>query len=230
MNLANENWTKIKYEQYQKYLLSLKEPKYQQFQQKIIKTKYEIIGIPVPIQRKIAQKIMTNSPLSFLKVCQNHYYEEINIKGFIIASLANEDYITDFLKEIDNWAICDSFCNSLKIKDKKQYLKTIKQYLKSSNEFTVRAGLVILLNFYVEEEYIKDIFKIVDKITRKEYYIQMAIAWLIAECFIKYPHLTWSYIINNNLDKFTQNKTISKIRDSYRVSRTIKERLTQYRK
>ena len=65
---------------------------------------------------------------------------------------------------------------------------------------------------------------------REEYYINMAIAWLISECFIKYPALTRSFLENNNLNKFTQNKTISKIRDSLRVSNDEKKDIVKYKK
>ena len=53
----------------------------------------------------------------------------------------------------------------------------------------------------------------------------MANAWLISICFIKYPDKTMKYLLNNNLDKFTFNKSIDKICDSYRVDKNIKHYL-----
>jgi len=53
----------------------------------------------------------------------------------------------------------------------------------------------------------------------------MAIAWLISICYIKYPNITIKYIKQNSLNKFTFNKTISKICDSYRVSCKEKQTL-----
>jgi hypothetical protein len=38
------------------------------------------------------------------------------------------------------------------------------------------------------------------------------------------------FLKNNNLNKFTQNKAISKIHDSYRVSKEEKEKLNRLRK
>lgn len=58
----------------------------------------------------------------------------------------------------------------------------------------------------------------------------MAEAWLICELYIKYPKETKAFIKNNNLNKFTQNKAISKIHDSYRVSKEEKELLSNYKK
>ncbi len=228
MDLSFKEWNEEKYQKFINYLKTIQDKKYQQFQKKIINTKYEILGVRLPIIRKIVKKI--TNPQSFLQFCQNKYYEEVLIKGLVITSLDNfEPYLEDYLLEIDNWAICDSFCNSLKIKDLDKFLLKITNYLSSKYEYTVRVGLVLLLNNYVSEKYLKTIFSLTDKINRDEYYINMAISWLIAECFIKYPNLTWPYIKNNHLNKFTQNKIISKIRDSYRVKKEVKEKLLEYR-
>ena len=223
-------WSKEKYQEFITYLKNISDSNYQQFQKKIINTKYEILGVRLPIIRKIVKKITNRE--EFLKYSQNNYYEEVLIKGLLIATLPNpKDYLDDYLYQIDNWAICDSLASSLKIvkKNLDEFLIKINEYLNDSYEYKVRFGLVLLLDYYVEEKYLPKIFKLVDNLKCKEYYIEMAIAWLVAECFIKYPDLTWPYIKKNNLNKFVQNKTISKIRDSYRVDKKVKESLLKYR-
>ena len=57
----------------------------------------------------------------------------------------------------------------------------------------------------------------------------MANAWLISICFIKFPNETLKYLKKCKLNKFTKNKAISKIRDSYRVSKTDKEEVKKLR-
>lgn len=234
MNLKKEIWTKEDYKEFKKYLKEIGEENYKIFHKKLTPTKYEILGIRVPIQRKIAKEISKGNVISFLALCETDYYEEINIEGFVIANLKeNFDlYFDKFIEKIDNWATCDSFCNSIKQieKNKEKYFKKITELLKETHPFKVRVGVVLLLSYYVEEKYIKEIILKIEEIKREEYYINMAIAWLIAECFIKYPKITMPYIKENNLSSFTQNKTISKIRDSYRVSKEIKEELKKYRK
>ena len=51
----------------------------------------------------------------------------------------------------------------------------------------------------------------------------MAIAWLLSVCFIKYRANTLELLKSKKLSPFVQNKTISKIRESYRVSDEDKE-------
>lgn len=235
MDLKKEVWTKKDYQEFVDFLKSLKEETYKKFHQKLTTTKYEILGIRVPTQRKLAKEISKGNALSFLSVCQEDYYEEVNIEGFVIASLDEPDftkYMDLFLPKIDNWAICDGFCNSVKSipKAKDAYLPKIKELINSSHEFTVRVGLILWLSFYVEPKYLPQIFETLNILHRKEYYINMAAAWLLAECYVKYRKETLVFLKNNHTSKFVQNKTISKICDSYRVSKEEKKMLKKLRK
>lgn len=235
MELKKDIWIKKDYQEYVKYLISLKDETYKEFHQKLTITKYEILGIRVPMQRKIAKEISKGNALSFLSVCKETYYEEVNIEGFVIASLEEPNftkYMEKFLPKIDNWAICDGFCNTVKSipKNKEAYLPKIKEMLMSSHEFSVRVGLILLLSFYVESNYLSIIFECVNSLNREEYYINMAVAWLLAECYIKYREETLEFLKNNQNSKFVQNKTISKICDSYRVTKEEKEMLKKLRK
>ena len=58
----------------------------------------------------------------------------------------------------------------------------------------------------------------------------MAISWLLSICYIKYPSHTLTYLKTANLEKFTHNKTISKICDSKRVKSETKNILKKLRK
>jgi len=235
MNLVKEIWTKEEYQRYLECLKSLREEEYKKFHQKLVTTKYEILGLRVPLQRKIAKEISKGNYESFLSFCKDDYYEEVNIEGFVIGFIKKEEefekYFVKFISKIDNWAICDGFCSSLKLLEKnpKKYFPLCQSFLSQSEEFSVRVGLVLLLNYYVKEEYIDRILATIFTIEREEYYINMALAWLIAECFIKFPEETLPFIKKKILKPFPQNKAISKIHDSYRVSKETKEELKQYR-
>lgn len=159
MNLKRQSWSKKDYQEYQEYLRSMAESSYKEFSMKLTPTKYEILGIRVPLQRKIARELHKGNYQEFLNESLDTSFEEVNIVGFLIASLKEEErkkYLDSFLLKIDNWAICDGFCSTLKIQDneKEMYFEKIKKYLQSEHIFTVRVGLVLLLNYYVEEKYI----------------------------------------------------------------------------
>jgi len=234
MNLSV--WNDSKYLEYIKYLKSISEEEYKKFNSKIIFTNYEMLGIRLPILRKIAKEIIKGDYKSFLNISGNTYYEEVMIYLLVVASLKSIDelmiYFDNVLSLIDNWALCDSFCGSLKIieKNKDYFLVIIDDLLKSKETYKIRVGFVLLLNYYVKEEHLDIIFKYLDNIKSEEYYINMAKAWLLCEVFIKYQDYGFKYLINNELDSFTINKAISKIRDSYRVSKNVKDSILIYKK
>lgn len=235
MDLKNLNWSED-YPQYIAYLISLKEEKYRSFNQKTVSTKYEMLGIRLPIIRKIASNISQGDYPSFLANSKNNYYEEVLIKGLVIANIKDlpelMNYFYKYISLIDNWAITDSFCNSLKIvKKNKLYFKgVITKLLQSSHEYEIRVGLILLLNFYIEEEYLSYIFNLLDNLKNDLYYVNMAEAWLLCEIFTKYPEETLIYLNKNHLNAFTINKTISKIRDSYRIPKEMKDYILKFKR
>jgi 3-methyladenine DNA glycosylase AlkD len=229
-------WTKDTYKQYIEYLISIKEDKYKEFHSKLCFTKYEILGIRLPIIRKIVKQISKTNYIDFLKLSKSKYYEEVMIEGLVISNIKEEEtfdkYFNKYITKIDNWGICDSFCNSLDIvtKNPSKYFNLCKELSLSNEEFISRVGLIIILNYYVKEEYLQDIFNILDSITSDKYYINMAQAWLICELYIYYPQVTENYLKKNKLNKFTHNKAISKIRESYRISKEKKEYLNTFKR
>ena len=223
------------YKEYINYLISLKEDDYKDFTKKLINTKYEILGIRLPILRKIAKQIVKSNYNQYLKFNNPKYYEEVMIKGFVIAYLNNEDILDNYLYEqidnIDNWSLCDSFCNSIKIvKGKDKYFKIFKKLTESNKEYYVRVGLVSILNHFVNDKYIDDIFNILDNIKLDTYYVNMAASWLLCECFIKCREQTMKYLNKSKLNKFSFNKGIQKCIESYRISKSDKEYLRKIKK
>ena len=149
--------------------------------------------------------------------------------------LKGQSWLDTQIGYIDNWCTCDIFCSGMcrKIgKHREEFLELkVDGLLGTKDEFAVRAGLVILKCGYVSEDYLAVIFDRVEGLAeREEYYVRMAIAWLLAECFIKYPEVTLAYMKVSGLPRWTCNKTISKICDSYRVDEETKEILRKMRR
>lgn len=235
MNLNLTQWDELSYQSFKKYLFSIKEDKYKEFSSKLTKTKYPILGIRVPVLRKIAKEIFKGNYNSFLKCSLNDTFEEVFIKGLVISNIKDENeffkYIDDFVSKIDDWSICDSFCNSLKIvnQDLNKYFEYFTKYLKSNKEFKIRVCLIVYLNFYTKKEYIDKIIDNILKIKNNYYYVEMAISWLLAEIYLVDKEKVINLLKNKKLNKFVNNKTISKLRDSYRVSKEDKKELLNWR-
>ena len=73
--------------------------------------------------------------------------------------------------------------------------------------------------------FVEEALKILQAIKHEDYYVKMGVAWAISIFYIKQPQLTLSLLQENNLDDFTYNKAIQKIRESFRVSKEDKEML-----
>ena len=58
----------------------------------------------------------------------------------------------------------------------------------------------------------------------------MAIAWGISVCFVKYRDKTIDLLQHCEMDTFTYNKALQKMRESYRVSAEDKELLKTMKK
>lgn len=165
----------------------------------------------------------------------NKYYEEIMIQGLVISYIKEEiifeKYFKIHIQKIDNWALCDTFCSAIKIVEKyedKYFNESVKLSL-NEEEFISRVGLVTILDHFINSKNINIIFDTLNKIKSNKFYINMAEAWLVCELYVKFPEKTFKFIEKNNLNKFTQNKSISKICDSYRVNREEKEKLRRKR-
>ena len=236
-NLENEKWSEKTYKSFVKYLISLQDLKYRDFHTSLVlNSKYEFIGIRTPIMKDIAKQIAKGDIEEFLKYTQDKYYEEIMIQGLVISHIKDEKifykYFKKHIKKIDNWALCDTFCSAIKIVEKHEdkYFKEAIELSLNSKEFISRVGLIIILGHFIKQENLSIIFDTLNKITSDKFYINMAEAWLVCEMYTKFPKETTEFIKKNNLNKFTQNKAISKIHDSFRVSAKEKELLKKYKK
>lgn len=229
-------WSLKDYQLLQNNLYENRDQKYRDFSKKLIFTEYAIIGVRTPILKKIAKEIAKTDILSYFKVSSDTSYEEILLQAFVISSIQDVSlavqYFNLYIQKIDNWALCDSAVASLKIvkENKELFYLEIEKYLISENLFIVRVGLVLLLNYYIEDDYSDKIFYMIENLKREEYYINMAVAWLLSMCYIRFTKETLSYLKGSSLDLFAYNKTISKICDSYQVNSIEKEKLKKLRK
>ncbi len=214
-------------------LFELSDQKYKEFHSGLCPGIDNIIGVRVPVLRNYAKELAKKYNIEeLLQEIDNQYYEEIMLQGMLIG-LEKQDFntlqkqIIQFVPKIDNWAICDVFCAGLKQtkKHKKEMWNFLQKYLKSNKEFETRFGIVMILDYYIEEEYLKKIFAIFDDITSDAYYVQMAVAWAISICLIRFYNETIKYLRIAKLDKFTYNKALQKAIESYRITKEQKDEL-----
>ncbi len=198
-------------------LLELQDEGYQAFTSSLIPNTNNILGVRLPELRKIAKKIAREDWRTYLKQAENDYFEETMLQGMVIGYVKTDieellQYTAGFVPKINNWSVCDSFCISLKWTktNRDRVWDFIQPYLASDKEYEIRFGVVMLLDFYVEEDYLPRVLELLDRIKHEAYYVKMAVAWAISICFIKFPIQTMAYLKANSLDNFTFNKALQK--------------------
>ena len=138
--------------------------------------------------------------------------------------------LDEIVPKIDNWAVCDALMHVKRIRKNRDYFHNlILKYKVSKKEFEVRFVLIMLFH-YMDSKYLDEIFEIIESVKTNDYYSRMGLAWLIAECFIKFRDYTYERFKDLKIDDFSYNKAISKICDSYRVSDSDKEALKKIRR
>lgn len=203
-------------------LLALSEPEFQKFSSSLLPGTSNILGVRLPILRKLAKKIIRGDWRAYLASAQDQSFEEIMLQGMVIGYVRADlpellHRIAAFVPKIDNWSVCDSFCSGLKIarEEPEAIWNFIQPYLHTELEFEARFGVVMLLFYFIEERHIRRVLALLNQIPAKGYYARMAVAWAISICFVQFPELTMKYLKEeNSLDDFTYQKALQKITES----------------
>lgn len=218
-------------------LFALSEPEFQKFSAALIPGEERMLGVRLPALRALAKEIARSDGWAdYLAAAPRDYFEEIMLRGMIIGAvrISPEERISRiqaFIPEIDSWSICDSFCAGLKftVKNREAVFSFVRPYCGSKKEFEARFGYVMLLDFFLTEEYIDAVLSLVSSFSHPAYYAKMAVAWLLATALAKFPSQAMHCLKTAPLDDFTYRKTIQKALESFRVSPALKQELRKLR-
>ena len=217
-------------------LFKYQDLKYKEFNDKILNnTIYPTIGIRIPVLRNLAREVAKNDYLDYIN-SKHTYYEKYMIHGLVIGytKIPFKDklkLLKKYIPYIHDWSMVDIPVSNLKDfkKNREEGYKFILT-LFNNKPFSIRFGLILLLDYYLNDEYIELVLDIVLNIKNDDYYVMMAKAWLLATAYINYSDKI-DYLLNNNLlPKDVHNKTISKICDSYRISNINKDKVKKLRR
>lgn len=212
-------------QQIRTYLEEHAEEKYREFSGSLIPGSAPILGVRVPKLRDLAKKLAKEDWRSYLKEARDDSYEELSLQAFVIG-YAKADieeilaYAGAFIPKIQDWSVNDGFCATFKIarKHREKVWDFLMQYKDSANEFEQRVVAVMLMDHFLEEEYIERVLMVWDELKHDGYYCKMGVAWGIATAYAKFPSKTHAFLLDNHLDDFTYNKAIQKMLESYRIT------------
>lgn len=216
----------------QKRLFDLQDKDYADFQSKLMPTveKEKIIGVRVPQIRMLAKSV-SKEPLceSFLENLPHKYYDEDMFHAVLISEIKDYEICVEklerFLPYVDNWAVCDIMSPKIFKNHKTELLEKIYGWAKSSEVYTCRFGIGMLMTHFLKEDFKEEYLFLPASIKSEEYYVNMMIAWFFATALAKQWNTTIPYIENRKLDQWVHKKTIQKACESYRITAEQKEYL-----
>lgn len=198
---------------------------YRDFQAKLIPTidKETVIGVRTPALRKMAKQFAKREDIhTFLEALPHKYFEENQLHAFIIAERKEfaqcMEELTAFLPFVDNWATCDQMSPKVFKRHRQEMMSYIRKWLASGQTYTVRFGVGMLMEHFLDEDFDTVYLEMVSEIRSEEYYVNMMIAWYFATALAKQYEAVLPHIEEKRLETWTHNKAIRKAVESYRIT------------
>ncbi len=217
------------YEEVIKTLFENTEGDFQKFSTKIINSQKALLGVRTPKMKEIAKSVKDKD--DYIRHCEFKYYEDTFIYGLIIAQKSYDEFIPlleIYLKHADSWAHIDSIVPMVKCvkKEREKLFEYVKANIDTAEGFTLRFLLTTLHYHYLTDR-LDYIFEVCERLDKKGYYNDMAIAWTLSTAYIKFKEKTEAFLTKRSLSEETLKKTLRKIFDSFRVDENDKIRLRE---
>ncbi len=214
-------WQDIKYRDFQSKLIPSIEPE-------------SMIGVRTPQLRKLAKQLAKREDIDeFLLALPHEYFEENQLHAFFIANLRDYENCMEqlcrFLPFVNNWATCDQMSPVIFKKHRPQLVEKIPAWLGSEHPYTMRFGIKMLMDHFLEEDFSIRYPEWISQIRSDEYYINMMIAWYFATALAKQYSSILPFLKEKRLDPWTHKKTIQKAIESNRILPEQKQYLRSLR-
>ena len=222
MDFVFDKWEQAQLELLENELRRISHPENAEWENRIVRTGYPLLSTYTKELRAIAKSIAKGNYLSFLSLCPANWHEEIVLKGFVLSEIKDANgqmrLLPAYLQLCDSWAQTDSLKFHINKKNEDKWFDFAKELTRSLHTFERRCGLLIFFKF-LQTDKLDEIFATLKGLKdEKEYYVNMTMAWLVCDAFIKRREETLAFLNSGALSPWVQNKAISKCRDSFRVS------------
>jgi len=236
MEFLTDSWDEKAYRKVVALLESEAEEEYREFQKSLIPGADNILGVRLPKLRTLARRISREDGRGFLRLAADDSLEEILLQGFVIGYIKAETdeklaMIEDFVPKISNWAVCDSFCTGLKFRpdEAERFFGFLQRFLSSRDEFSLRFAVVMMMKF-IDSEHIDRVLDLLSGIGHDAYYVKVAVAWAISECYVKFKDKTLNLLLSGSIDDFTYARALQKIIESKRIDEAERSFVRSLRK
>lgn len=214
-------------------LRAMAEPSYAAFASALVPGSLPFLGVRLPALRKLAASLTRAYGKEALSLPGCTYFEEVMLRGMMVGCLvktpADWPLVAEFLPYISNWSVCDSFCSSLKAVSRypQEFFPAIYALRSASEPYTARFSLVMMLRYYLTDDYFALVLSHIASCEREEYYVQMAAAWTLAEAYSKYPEAALeTLLILQKRRSPIADMAVRKVMESKKISLEQKARVS----
>ncbi|MDE6201246.1 MAG: DNA alkylation repair protein [Clostridiales bacterium] len=215
------------YEQCKAELLKNVDEKYDKFNNPIVNCEgYPTLGIRTPVIKKLAKSVpiaARDNVLNGFFADKDLSYDTVLFAG-VLAARKGEYYnqsresLMWLVPLFRSWAHVDCVTPCLRWADKDTLWNDFRYLLDCEGQYEKRFYIMIMFSCCLGAEYIDKILETLRyNVTYGQYYVDMAAAWLLAECLVKYYDKTLPLFTAQTFPKFVHNKAIQKARESYRI-------------
>ena len=183
------------------------------------------LGVRVPDLRKLAKELAKGDYQDFLENGSEEYWEYETLKAFVIGYAKTDiesaiKMCQDFIPKLHDWSVSDSLCQNFTIAraHRERVYAWLMEMAEIDDEYHQRVVAVILMSHLLVPEYIHGILDCMNRLKNPGYYTKMGVAWCVATAYAKFPKETHAFMLDNELDDWTFNKSIQKMIESYRVT------------
>lgn len=211
------------YEDVVRELNAKADAKYKDFIAKLVPTieKDTIIGVRMGDLRCLAREIRKEENLDIFNEAKFYYREEKLLYALCLFKMSESfdkamEVLDEFLPYIDSWEVTDLIAGEIIIDEAhidKAFQKALS-YVHSSDEYTIRLGLVIMNKKYNDKAHIEKILDALKSISLDAYYVNMAAAWLLCELYFTEKAKVDEFISSESISMDIKKMTRQKIRES----------------
>lgn len=209
---------------YQEKLNQSIDPKYQKFSSSLSGSLLPLLGIRIPLLRSLIKEVKDDKSFDPQKLKLNQYLE-YNL-SYLAISLerlndikSQMEFLSINLVYAKGWQVTDTLVSYVRKLSFKEYFPYFKDLIQSKDTFTRRFAIVLMRRFAFDKDISKAFTYLKDD---KEYYVEMAWAWLIADVMVYQPSQALLILKRKQLSSTIKKKATQKIRDSYRVDEELK--------
>ena len=214
----------------------LADPKLAEFNSKLNHGKEGVIGVRIPQLRALAKRIVREDWRGFLEETPGSFEEEV-LRGIVIATapVDTEERIRlteDFLRYIDNWATCDTFCGSWRFPegDSDMVWDYFASKIGTGEEYLMRVSVVARMSLFRDRDRMLLLAEDIESHDHPGYYYRMGAAWAASMIYVRFPDIGMSMLESGRMEAWTHNKTIQKICESRQVTDGDRSRVRALRR